>query len=113
MKCHKVCGPILKIFYRRPRQVNRPLTMKKDGIQTRNRKVSSKSRKGRRSAALELDSFAEPMKASGLEQPVDAFSLGPYGHTVHTAGTSATLHAPSHLSYPYHPAAAAIFSGMV
>lgn len=93
--------------------MNRPLTMKKDGIQTRNRKVSSKSRKGRRSTALELDSFAEPLKAPGSEQPIDTFSLGPYSHSVHPAGTSATLHAPSHLSYPYHPAAAAIFSGMM
>lgn len=84
--------------------------MKKDGIQTRNRKVSSKSRKGRRSAAVELDAFSEPLKAPGSEQPLDTFSLGPYSHP---AGTSATLHAPSHLSYPYHPAAAAIFSGMV
>jgi hypothetical protein len=30
-----------------PRQVPRPLTMKKDGIQTRNRKLSAKSKKKR------------------------------------------------------------------
>ena len=29
-------------------QVNRPLSMKKDGIQTRNRKVSSKTKKGKK-----------------------------------------------------------------
>lgn len=88
--------------------------MKKDGIQTRNRKVSSKSKKGRRNAAMDpLDSFSESLKVPGSEQPVDTFSLGPYSHAVHSAGTSSTLHALSHLSYPYHPAAAAIFSGMV
>ena len=31
-----------------PLQVNRPLSMKKDGIQTRNRKVSSKTKKGKK-----------------------------------------------------------------
>ncbi|XP_017324480.1 GATA-binding factor 1-B isoform X1 [Ictalurus punctatus] len=102
------CGLYFKLH-----NVNRPLTMKKEGIQTRNRKVSSKSRKGRRNAAMELDSFSEPLKAPGSEQPIDAFSLGPYSHSVHPTGTSASLHAPSHLSYPYHPAAAALFSGMV
>ncbi|XP_060738047.1 erythroid transcription factor [Tachysurus vachellii] len=103
------CGLYFKLH-----NVNRPLTMKKDGIQTRNRKVSSKSKKGRRSAAMDsLDSFSEPLKVPGSDQPIDTFSLGPYSHNIHPAGTSSTLHAPSHLSYPYHPAAAAIFSGMV
>lgn len=32
-------------------QVNRPLTMKKEGIQTRNRKLSSKSKKKKSGAA--------------------------------------------------------------
>uniref|UniRef100_A0A4W6FXZ7 GATA-type domain-containing protein n=1 Tax=Lates calcarifer TaxID=8187 RepID=A0A4W6FXZ7_LATCA len=35
-------------LYYRLHQVNRPLTMKKDGIQTRNRRVTNKNRKSRR-----------------------------------------------------------------
>lgn len=103
------CGLYFKLH-----NVNRPLTMKKDGIQTRNRKVSSKSKKGRRNVTMDaLDAFSDPLKVPGSEQPIDTFSLGSYGHSIHPGGTPSALHAPSHLSYPYHPAAAAIFSGMV
>ncbi|KAI4901577.1 hypothetical protein NFI96_012100, partial [Prochilodus magdalenae] len=104
------CGLYFKLH-----NVNRPLTMKKEGIQTRNRKVSSKSRKGRRGAGMELDPFSESIKTLGSEQPIDSFALGagalgPYSHTPHPMGPSQALHTPAHLSYPYHPAATILSS---
>ncbi|KAM4695732.1 erythroid transcription factor isoform 2-T2 [Rhinophrynus dorsalis] len=58
------CGLYYKLH-----NVNRPLTMKKDGIQTRNRKVTSKSKKKK-----QLDSPFELPKA-GPEEP-NLYSFG-------------------------------------
>ncbi|KAG9270050.1 GATA-binding factor 1-B [Astyanax mexicanus] len=106
------CGLYFKLH-----NVNRPLTMKKEGIQTRNRKVSGKSRKARRVAGVELDPFSESiMKGSVSEQPtMDSFNLGagslvPYSHAAHAMGPSQALHTPTHLPYSYHPAAAILSS---
>lgn len=38
-----------------PLQVNRPLSMKKDGIQTRNRKVSSKTKKSKKHSDIKQE----------------------------------------------------------
>lgn len=47
-------------------QVNRPLTMKKEGIQTRNRKLSSKSKKKKAGGCLGLGGvMGDMIKASG------------------------------------------------
>ncbi|XP_062855604.1 GATA-binding factor 1-A [Trichomycterus rosablanca] len=103
------CGLYFKLH-----NVNRPLTMKKEGIQTRNRKVSSKNRKGRKSGAgAELDLYSDQSKLMGCDQPLDYFSVAPaYSQSAHPTGTAATLHTPPHLPYSYHPAAV-ILSGMV
>ncbi|XP_066499801.1 GATA-binding factor 1-A isoform X2 [Hoplias malabaricus] len=110
------CGLYFKLH-----NVNRPLTMKKEGIQTRNRKVTSKSRKGRRGAGMELDPFSESAKVPGSEQPMDSFALGAgglgaYSHVTHPIGVHShsppqSIHTPTHLPYPYH-AAATILSSM-
>lgn len=90
-------------------QVNRPLTMKKDGIQTRNRKVSSKSRKGKRNCLPETDFYAHISRGPVSEQHTDSFSLGPapflsYNHSSHIIPSSPpSLHPAVSLSYPYHP----------
>ena len=41
-------------------QINRPLTMKKEGIQTRNRKMSSKSKKSKKSHDS-MDDFSKSL----------------------------------------------------
>lgn len=112
-KGNRVLKFYLTYFPLPPHQVNRPLTMKKEGIQTRNRKVSSKSRKGRRGAGVELDPFSESSKVPSSEQPIDSFTLGAGGlgpYASHHMGPSQALHAPTHLSYPYHPAATILSS---
>lgn len=43
-------------------QVNRPLTMKKDGIQTRNRKMSTKSKKNKK--GMVMADFLKPLDKS-------------------------------------------------
>ncbi|KAK1801093.1 hypothetical protein P4O66_022808, partial [Electrophorus voltai] len=107
------CGLYFKLH-----NVNRPLTMKKEGIQTRNRKVSSKSRKGRKGKnTAEFDPYLDASKTHGSEPPFDSFSqgtatLGAYGHTSFPISPSPTFHNPTHLSYPYHPAAAILSSMM-
>nr|AAI70266.1 GATA binding factor-1b [Xenopus laevis] len=59
------CGLYYKLH-----NVNRPLTMKKEGIQTRNRKVSSKSKKKK-----QLENPFEPPK-TGVEEP-SPYQYGP------------------------------------
>jgi len=84
-------------------QVNRPLTMKKEGIQTRNRKVSNKNKKSKKATMLE--------PYSDVGQPLDdnagPFSLGPgtlltYSHTPHLIPTPSSLHPSGGLPYPHH-----------
>ena len=76
-------------------QVNRPLTMKKDGIQTRNRKVSNKNKKGKKNCMMECYSdFPQP---SHLDEHGGPFSLGPgsllaYSHTPNLMPPHSSLH---------------------
>ncbi|XP_061584732.1 GATA binding protein 1a [Cololabis saira] len=93
------CGLYFKLH-----NVNRPLTMKKEGIQTRNRKVSSKNKKSKKAALMEPYS---DVQASCLDDGGGAFSLGPgalltYSHAPHLLPTPSPLHPPGSLPYPHH-----------
>ncbi|XP_077582681.1 GATA binding protein 1a [Stigmatopora nigra] len=93
------CGLYFKLH-----NVNRPLTMKKDGIQTRNRKVSNKNKKSKKAAMLEA--FAEAPQPHSLESG-GPFALGPaalltYGHAPHLIPGPSPIHSPATLSYSHH-----------
>nr|XP_046240633.1 GATA binding protein 1a [Scatophagus argus]XP_046240634.1 GATA binding protein 1a [Scatophagus argus]XP_046240635.1 GATA binding protein 1a [Scatophagus argus]XP_046240636.1 GATA binding protein 1a [Scatophagus argus] len=94
------CGLYFKLH-----NVNRPLTMKKDGIQTRNRKVSSKNKKSKKAAMFE--SYSEVTQPSSLDGNGGHFSLSPgtlltYSHTPHLISTPSPLHPSSSLPYTHH-----------
>ena len=64
-------------------QVSRPLTMKKDGIQTRNRKMSTKSKKNKKLAAMSdllkgpLDKFSGfPPNLNAMHAPMPTYMTG-------------------------------------
>ncbi|KAJ3601999.1 hypothetical protein NHX12_029760 [Muraenolepis orangiensis] len=95
------CGLYYKLH-----SVNRPLTMKKDGIQTRNRKVSNKNKKSKKN---QVGQSAAP-QYPGLTQPEDScgpFSLGTgallsYSHGAHLIPTvQHALHSSSPVSYAH------------
>uniref|UniRef100_A0A1A8EVH1 GATA binding protein 1a n=1 Tax=Nothobranchius korthausae TaxID=1143690 RepID=A0A1A8EVH1_9TELE len=99
------CGLYYKLH-----NVNRPLTMKKEGIQTRNRKVSSKNKKSKK--AVLLEPYAEMVQPPSLDDN-NPFSLGhgtllTYSHASHLIPTPSPLHPSSSLPYPHH-----LSSGMV
>lgn len=76
--------------------------MKKDGIQTRNRKVSNKNKKSKKAAM-----FAEAAQPHSAEDNVGPFALGhaallTYGHAPHLIPGPSPLHASAPLAYPYH-----------
>ena len=78
-------------------QVSRPLTMKKDGIQTRNRKMSTKSKKNKKLAAM----------SDLLKSPLDKFSaFPPMNHAMHapmpTYMTGGSSFGGSYLSHGGH-----------
>uniref|UniRef100_A0A8C7XQF7 GATA binding protein 1a n=1 Tax=Oryzias sinensis TaxID=183150 RepID=A0A8C7XQF7_9TELE len=80
-----------------------PLTMKKEGIQTRNRKVSNKNKKSKKAALL--DPYSEAGQAASMDE--SSFSLGPgtlltYGHAPHLIQTPSPLHPSGSLPYPHH-----------
>ncbi|CAL8403054.1 unnamed protein product [Arctogadus glacialis] len=98
------CGLYFKLH-----NVNRPLTMKKDGIQTRNRKVSNKNKKSKKN-------LGQPASYPDMMQPLEdncgPFSLGPgsmlsYGHTAHMIPTAPHhgLHSSAPMSYSHYPSA--------
>uniref|UniRef100_A0A8C0YEC8 GATA binding protein 1a n=1 Tax=Cyprinus carpio carpio TaxID=630221 RepID=A0A8C0YEC8_CYPCA len=85
--------------------VNRPLTMKKDGIQTRNRKVSNRNKKGKKSAASEV--YPDMSHMAPPDEHVGPYSLNPgpllsYSHTPHLLPPS-TLHSSPNLPYTHYP----------
>ncbi|CAB1353508.1 unnamed protein product [Coregonus sp. 'balchen'] len=95
------CGLYFKLH-----NVNRPLTMKKDGIQTRNRKVSNKNKKGKMSAMLEQ--YPDLSQGPTLDYHGGPYSLGPgsllsYSHTPHFLPPHSGLHPSANLSYTQHP----------
>ncbi|XP_071784388.1 GATA-binding factor 2-like isoform X1 [Asterias amurensis] len=89
--------------------VNRPLTMKKDGIQTRNRKLSTKSKKNKGKLAMEsmkqmednypkFPMFAEPHQ--NLSHPHPHYHTGMSDYSM-TGPTSASIHHSHHHSHPH------------
>lgn len=86
--------------------MNRPLTMKKDGIQTRNRKVSSKNKKSKKNAMLEP--YADVAQVPPLDENGGPFSLGhgsllTYSHTPHLIPAPPPLHPSATLPFTHHP----------
>uniref|UniRef100_UPI003AAF57BB GATA binding protein 1a isoform X1 n=2 Tax=Centroberyx gerrardi TaxID=166262 RepID=UPI003AAF57BB len=95
------CGLYFKLH-----NVNRPLTMKKDGIQTRNRKVSSKNKKSKKNAMLEA--YPDMSQVPPLDETGGPFSLGhgsllTYSHTPHLIPAPSPLHPSATLPYTHHP----------
>ncbi|KAK5872975.1 hypothetical protein PBY51_013626 [Eleginops maclovinus] len=94
------CGLYFKLH-----NVNRPLAMKKEGIQTRNRKVSNKNKKSKKAAMFE--SYSDGPQPPSMDDNCGPYSLGPgslltYSHTPHLMQTPPPLH-PSHsLQYTHH-----------
>lgn len=85
-------------------QVNRPLTMKKESIQTRNRKVSTKNRKEKKLSAAEENLYSDFPKS--LVSDCDSYSLGVYSHSSHSLPQNTACHSHATLPYPCHPSAA-------
>ncbi|XP_028679911.1 endothelial transcription factor GATA-2b [Erpetoichthys calabaricus] len=100
------CGLYYKLH-----NVNRPLTMKKEGIQTRNRKMSNKSKKSKKGPDC-FDEFSKCMQDKS--SPFSAASLaghiphmGPiphFSHAGHILPTPTPIHPSSSLSFghPHH-----------
>ncbi|XP_038637871.1 GATA-binding factor 2-like isoform X2 [Scyliorhinus canicula] len=101
------CGLYYKLH-----NVNRPMTMKKEGIQTRNRKVSNKSKKVKKAQ----EHFGELVKDLAEEGPPFALSsatfqghmtsvghMVPYGNGPHLLATPTALHPPPVMTYSHHP----------
>lgn len=95
------CGLYYKLH-----NVNRPLTMRKDGIQTRNRKVSSKSKK-RRGAAPGEGGAGPPAPLELLsplgEDPATLYSLSPMVLSGHLLPFSPSPHLLGTPPPAYHP----------
>ncbi|XP_063991847.1 GATA-binding factor C-like isoform X2 [Diachasmimorpha longicaudata] len=91
------CGLYYKLH-----NVNRPLTMKKEGIQTRNRKLSSKSKKKKGSGCLGLGGvMGDMIKAGGhLDLDNKPFHSG-FGSPMGTSQHHHTMH-PAMQHYMYH-----------
>uniref|UniRef100_A0A665VSF3 GATA-binding factor 2-like n=1 Tax=Echeneis naucrates TaxID=173247 RepID=A0A665VSF3_ECHNA len=101
----QVQSNIHNYIIRKGRGVNRPLTMKKDGIQTRNRKVSNKNKKGKK--AVMLEQFTEVTQPSSMDDNGGPFSLGPgtlltYSHAPHLIPPPSPLHPSASLPYTHH-----------
>jgi len=75
------CGLYYKLH-----KINRPLTMKKDGIQTRNRKSSGKGKKLKKENSLLNDNIGHSMNYQGLP-PQTMLSDSIYGHQNHGINT--------------------------
>ncbi|XP_062842464.1 endothelial transcription factor GATA-2a isoform X1 [Trichomycterus rosablanca] len=95
------CGLYYKLH-----NVNRPLTMKKEGIQTRNRKMSSKSKRSKRA----MEGFDElskcvhdktlPFTSAMAAHMPHMGHLPPFSHSGHMLPTPTPIH-PS-FSHPHH-----------
>ncbi|XP_026539753.1 trans-acting T-cell-specific transcription factor GATA-3 [Notechis scutatus] len=95
------CGLYYKLH-----NINRPLTMKKEGIQTRNRKMSSKSKKSKK-IHDSLDDFPKTssFNPATLSRHMSSIShLSPFSHSGHMLTTPTPMHPSSSLSFgPHHP----------
>ncbi|KAJ1076606.1 hypothetical protein K5549_008305 [Capra hircus] len=95
------CGLYYKLH-----NINRPLTMKKEGIQTRNRKMSSKSKKCKKvHDALEDFPKSSSFNPAALSRHMSSLShISPFSHSSHMLTTPTPMHPPSSLSFgPHHP----------
>ncbi|XP_007574605.1 transcription factor GATA-3 isoform X3 [Poecilia latipinna] len=97
------CGLYFKLH-----NINRPLTMKKEGIQTRNRKMSSKSKKSKKSQD-NMDEFSKSLmdKSSSFSPAAlsrHMSSFPPFSHSSHMLTTPTPMHPSSSLPFaPHHP----------
>ncbi|XP_059182245.1 transcription factor GATA-3 isoform X3 [Centropristis striata] len=97
------CGLYYKLH-----NINRPLTMKKEGIQTRNRKMSSKSKKSKKSQDG-MDDFSKSLmdKSSSFSPAAlsrHMSSFPPFSHSSHMLTTPTPMHPSSSLPFaPHHP----------
>ncbi|KAM9823848.1 transcription factor GATA-3 isoform 3-T3 [Neosynchiropus ocellatus] len=97
------CGLYFKLH-----NINRPLTMKKEGIQTRNRKMSSKSKKSKKSQDS-MDDFSKSLmdKSSSFSPAAlsrHMSSFPPFSHSGHMLTTPTPMHPSSSLPFaPHHP----------
>ncbi|XP_036373525.1 transcription factor GATA-3 isoform X3 [Megalops cyprinoides] len=97
------CGLYYKLH-----NINRPLTMKKEGIQTRNRKMSSKSKKSKKSHDS-MDEFSKSLmdknssfSPTALSRHMSSFP--PFSHSGHMLTTPTPMHPSSSLPFaPHHP----------
>ncbi|XP_039524497.1 transcription factor GATA-3 isoform X2 [Pimephales promelas] len=97
------CGLYYKLH-----NINRPLTMKKEGIQTRNRKMSSKSKKSKKSHDS-MDDFSKSLmeknssfSPAALSRHMSSFP--PFSHSGHMLTTPTPMHPSSSLPFaPHHP----------
>ncbi|XP_036263568.1 trans-acting T-cell-specific transcription factor GATA-3 isoform X2 [Pipistrellus kuhlii] len=83
-----------------------PLTMKKEGIQTRNRKMSSKSKKCKKvHDTLEDFPKSSSFNPAALSRHMSSLShISPFSHSSHMLTTPTPMHPPSSLSFgPHHP----------
>ncbi|KAG8435921.1 hypothetical protein GDO86_007134 [Hymenochirus boettgeri] len=95
------CGLYYKLH-----NVNRPLTMKKEGIQTRNRKMSNKSKKNKKgSECFEELSKCMQEKSSPFSAAALAGHMGPIGHLGHFSHSGHILQTPT----PIHPSSSLSF----
>ncbi|XP_071369334.1 transcription factor GATA-3 isoform X4 [Centroberyx affinis] len=97
------CGLYFKLH-----NINRPLTMKKEGIQTRNRKMSSKSKKSKKSHDS-MDDFSKSLmdKSSSFSPAAlsrHMSSFPPFSHSGHMLTTPTPMHPSTSLPFaPHHP----------
>ncbi|XP_073694187.1 transcription factor GATA-3 isoform X1 [Garra rufa] len=97
------CGLYYKLH-----NINRPLTMKKEGIQTRNRKMSSKSKKSKKSHDS-MDDFSKSLMEKNSSFSPAALSrhmtsFPPFSHSGHMLTTPTPMHPSSSLPFaPHHP----------
>ncbi|KAM8916298.1 GATA binding protein 1a [Spinachia spinachia] len=94
------CGLYFKLH-----NVNRPLAMKKDSIQTRNRKVSNKNKKSKK--AVMFEPYSDMSQPPAMDDNCGPFSLGPgtlltYSHTPHLIPSPSILHPSASLQYTHH-----------
>ncbi|XP_048011535.1 transcription factor GATA-3 isoform X3 [Chanodichthys erythropterus] len=97
------CGLYYKLH-----NINRPLTMKKEGIQTRNRKMSSKSKKSKKSHDSMEDFSKSLMEKNSSFSPAalsrHMTSFPPFSHSGHMLTTPTPMHPSSSLPFaPHHP----------
>lgn len=103
---HNFLGLTFKLHFSLSAQVNRPLTMKKEGIQTRNRKMSNKSKKSKRCSdsyeefSKSLHDKSSPFSAASLAGHMSMGHLPPFSHAGHMLPTPTPIH-PS-FGHPHH-----------